>query len=155
MSLQAAMHNNEIRGEIMRKGPRKLCVFLLAGLAVAAVAAVGCGGGESGADDSSAKSTISAGDRALARQIYTDRCVTCHGSTGHGDGPSAAALTPKPRSYADAAWQKKVTDASIEKAILEGGPAVGLSVMMPGNPDLANKPGVVQGLREIVRSFAN
>ena len=101
-----------------------------------------------------AREAVSSADQATARQIYADRCVLCHGATGKGDGPSAAALDPKPRDYSDAAWRRSVGDAEIEKIILEGGPAVGKSILMPGNPDLADKPGVVTGLREIVRSFA-
>jgi copper transport protein len=29
-------------------------------------------------------------------QIYQQNCAVCHGSTGHGDGPNAATLNPKP-----------------------------------------------------------
>ena len=38
-------------------------------------------------------------------------------------------------------------------AIIGGGPAVGKSMMMPANPDLKDKPEVVEGLVRIVRSF--
>src|SRR6185437_12879317 len=30
------------------------------------------------------------------KAIYAQNCVICHGATGHGDGPGAAALNPKP-----------------------------------------------------------
>lgn len=30
------------------------------------------------------------------RQLYTQNCAVCHGDQGFGDGPSAAALDPKP-----------------------------------------------------------
>ncbi|MEZ5974770.1 MAG: hypothetical protein R3E96_07970 [Planctomycetota bacterium] len=53
-------------------------------------------------------------------------CNTCHGDTGHGDGLAAANLDPKPRSYADKAWQKSKTDDQIKKVIKEGGQANGL-----------------------------
>jgi mono/diheme cytochrome c family protein len=29
-------------------------------------------------------------------QLYQANCAVCHGATGHGDGPQAASLTPKP-----------------------------------------------------------
>lgn len=32
----------------------------------------------------------------LGRSIYMDNCTTCHGSTGIGNGPKAAGLTPPP-----------------------------------------------------------
>jgi hypothetical protein len=75
------------------------------------------------------------------------------GPTGAGDGPSAPALVPHPRNFRDVAWQKAVTDAEIEKAIGEGGAAVGKSPMMPPNADLRTQPGTVQALRMMVRSF--
>lgn len=37
-----------------------------------------------------------ADDVALGRQIYLERCASCHGLTGEGDGPVAAALTTPP-----------------------------------------------------------
>ena len=87
-----------------------------------------------------------------AQQIFKSRCVMCHGETGKGDGAAAAALNPKPRDLSSAEWQKSVTDEHIEKIIREGGPAVGKSPLMPPNPDLADKPEVVKGLRSLVRS---
>jgi mono/diheme cytochrome c family protein len=80
-------------------------------------------------------------------------CSTCHGATGKGDGAAAAALNPKPRDFSSAAWQASVTDDHIEKTILEGGQAVGLSMLMPANPDLASKSEVVKALRAHVRSL--
>lgn len=97
---------------------------------------------------------VSSADKAEARKIYKERCVTCHGDTGKGDGAGAASLNPKPRSFADAAWQKKTDDARLRKVIVEGGPAVGLSPLMPPNPDLKTKPGVVEGLIKVVRGMS-
>ena len=37
-----------------------------------------------------------ADDIALGRQIYLERCASCHGLTGEGDGPVARALTTPP-----------------------------------------------------------
>jgi mono/diheme cytochrome c family protein len=91
-------------------------------------------------------------DVAKAKEIFTQRCVTCHGPNGHGDGPASATLNPKPRKFADPAWQKEVTDEYIEKIVKLGGAAVGKSPAMPSNPDL-NDPNVVAGLRTIVRGF--
>jgi mono/diheme cytochrome c family protein len=114
---------------------------------------MGADAGAAGADATASSGAVSASDRKAAEEIFTSRCVTCHGSTGKGDGPASAALNPKPRSFGDAAWQKSVTDEHIEKVIAQGGPAAGKSPLMPPNPDLAGKP-VVKALREKVRSFA-
>jgi mono/diheme cytochrome c family protein len=75
--------------------------------------------------------------RAEAEQIFTTRCVTCHGPQGAGDGPASAGLTPPPRNFQDPAWQA----------------AVGKSAAMPGNPDLMSKPDVVAALRAFVRGL--
>lgn len=89
-----------------------------------------------------------------AKEIFATRCTPCHGAEGKGDGAASAGLTPKPRNFHDAEWQKTVDDAYLEKIIKYGGGAVGKSPAMPGNPDL-NDPGVVAELRTIVRGFNN
>jgi mono/diheme cytochrome c family protein len=89
-----------------------------------------------------------------AKRLYGTVCATCHGETGRGDGMAAANLNPKPRDYGDAAWQASVTDAEIRKTILEGGLAVGKSPIMPAQPQLADKPEVLDELVKLVRSFA-
>jgi mono/diheme cytochrome c family protein len=91
--------------------------------------------------------------REEAKQIFSSRCAACHGANGAGDGAAAAAMNPKPRDYSDKSWQASVTDEQIEKVIVEGGPAVGKSALMPPNPDLASKPKTVIALRELIRSF--
>ena len=88
-----------------------------------------------------------------AESVFATRCSTCHGTDGKGDGPASVALNPKPRNYTDPEWQKSVTDEHIKKTIVEGGAAVGKSPLMVPNPDLADKPEVVDGLLKIVRGF--
>jgi len=88
-----------------------------------------------------------------AETVWQSRCTTCHGAGGKGDGAAAVALTPKPRDLTLASWQSSVTDAHIEKIIAEGGQAVGLSMLMPANPDLAPKADVIKALRVRVRAL--
>ena len=90
---------------------------------------------------------------AEAREVFNTRCTACHGSAGKGDGVAAAALNPKPRDMTDGAWQKSATDDHIKKVIVEGGAAVGKSPLMAANPDLKDKPAVVEELVKIVRAF--
>ena len=124
-----------------------------------ALAASACGKNESrsqaGAGTTGSEVTTSAAgvDLAAANTVYQERCSACHGARGRGDGPGAAALTPKPRNYADASWQASVTDEQIKKTILLGGAAVGKSPIMPASPDLDSKPEVVEGLVKVVRKF--
>ena len=88
-----------------------------------------------------------------AESVFKTRCSTCHGEGGHGDGPADVALNPKPRNYTDGEWQKSVTDDQLKKTIVGGGIAVGKSPLMVPNPDLADKPDVVEGLVKIIRGF--
>lgn len=94
------------------------------------------------------------GAKAEAQQMFSTLCATCHGADGTGNGPAAASLDPKPRNYTDAEWQASVTDDDLKKIILEGGQAVGKSAMMPGQPQLKDRPEVVSELVAIIRSFA-
>jgi len=91
---------------------------------------------------------------AEAKTLFQTRCAICHGDHGAGDGPGAAALTPKPRAFADATWQASVADPQLKKTILEGGLAVGKSPGMPPNPDLQGKEEVLDALVKIVRGFS-
>jgi mono/diheme cytochrome c family protein len=92
--------------------------------------------------------------RKEASDIFKDRCVTCHGEQGRGDGPGASNLMPKPMDFHNSNWQVSVSDADIAKAIVKGGSAVGLSSQMQPNPDLEDKPGVVAALVARIRQWA-
>ena len=91
---------------------------------------------------------------AIAAEIYTNRCVVCHGETGKGDGAGSAALDPKPRDFTSAEWQGEVSDDHLTKIIVYGGTAVGKAPTMPANPDLDAKPAVVAELVKYIRGLA-
>jgi cytochrome c oxidase cbb3-type subunit 3 len=63
--------------------------------------------------------------------FYYEKCANCHGSAGHGDGPQASFLGPKPANLSDAKYMSTLTDEYIFKIISEGGIAVGKSNLMP------------------------
>lgn len=90
---------------------------------------------------------------AEANKIWQERCVTCHGD-GSGNGPGAAALAVKPRSFKDPAWQSSVDNERIKKVIVEGGASVGLNEAMAPNPDLKDKTAVQDQLVKKIRSLA-
>ncbi len=131
-------------------------------LALSVAAAIGCLPDPKKNDPKNTQVTAATGaapasapaDPKAIKEMFDTRCGACHGTSGKGDGPGAAALNPKPRNYSDKAWQASVTDEQIKKTIVYGGAAVGKSPNMPGNPDLDGKPEVVDGLVKIVRSFA-
>ena len=52
-----------------------------------------------------------------AAKIFNRSCPPCHGKDGQ---PNAMFTKQGVQSFKDAAWQKKTTDAQIEKTIKEG-----------------------------------
>lgn len=97
-----------------------LAALLLAG------ATVGCGG-DAGPE---------ADPIARGRAVYiANGCNVCHGNEGHGDGPVARSLSPKPRNFADrAAYKRGPGLGEIEQTISEG-LSVGQGVM-PAFPNI-------------------
>lgn len=56
---------------------------------------------------------------AEGRTLYMANCSPCHGKSGKGDGPAAAALKPKPADHTSKAVQGE-TDGSLFWKISEG-----------------------------------
>jgi mono/diheme cytochrome c family protein len=111
----------------------------------------GSGGGSGGG--AAAELTITDAHRTEAKGLFESLCVSCHGATGAGDGPAAAAMDPKPRAFGDPTWQTSVTDDHIRKVITLGGAAVGKSAAMVAQPQLKSKPEVLEAIVQIVRGF--
>src|SRR5262249_14186259 len=44
------------------------------------------------------------------KTVYDARCVECHGTSGQGDGPAAAFMTPRPRNFATGNYKIRSTD---------------------------------------------
>lgn len=86
----------------------------------------------------------SAGDAAAGKAVYDgSACAACHGATGAGDGAAAAAMNPKPASFATAAFRldtdgdgKTGTDADLSNVINNGGAKYGGNVAMPARADI-------------------
>ena len=85
-----------------------------------------------------------------SKSVYDDKCASCHGATGKGDGAAAAALTPPAGDFATRLKGK--TDDWIAKATKEGGPAVGLAPTMPPSSDLSDAQ--IKGLAAYVKQLA-
>jgi len=90
---------------------------------------------------------VAAGDAAAGKAVYDGKgaCATCHGFSGAGDGPAAAALNPKPASFATASFRLDTdadgqvgTDADIANAIKNGGAKYGGNAAMPGRADFSD-----------------
>ena len=64
-----------------------------------------------------------AGDPLLVRgrEIYLDRCASCHGPDGWGDGPLAKGLTgPPPRNLAKDPWKHGDRPEQVLAVLAEG-----------------------------------
>ncbi len=69
---------------------------------------------------------------AEVEQIFKFYCAQCHGLGGKGDGPNVSKDFPvSPRNFTSAEEMNKLTDADLKNVILDGGPAVSKSEMMP------------------------
>lgn len=49
---------------------------------------------------------------ASGKVVYGKFCAGCHGETGRGDGPAAAALIPRPTAFADSPFNHFVHEAT-------------------------------------------
>jgi mono/diheme cytochrome c family protein len=63
---------------------------------------------------------LSAADLDSVRPIYRDKCSSCHGLTGRGDGHDASRYDPKPTDFTDARHMNTVTDGELFYKLTEG-----------------------------------
>jgi len=79
-----------------------------------------------------------AADLARGKQLFAERCSTCHGAAGAGDGPVAASLPAamKPRNLVTEEMKFAKDDAKFKELLIKGGGALGLNALMPGQTDL-------------------
>jgi cytochrome c oxidase cbb3-type subunit 3 len=68
---------------------------------------------------------------AASIRIYNTYCVQCHGINRDGNGINSKGMLVKPRDHTDAKAMGDTPDATLFKAIKEGGLAVSKSVLMP------------------------
>jgi mono/diheme cytochrome c family protein len=59
------------------------------------------------------------GNAGNGKKLADVNCASCHGPSGKGDGPAAAALTPKPADWTSAKVQKE-TDGELFWKISNG-----------------------------------
>jgi mono/diheme cytochrome c family protein len=53
---------------------------------------------------------------------FTTNCMACHGEKGHGDGPAAVALNPKPRNYTTDPFKQGDKPEDVFKTLQTGVP---------------------------------
>lgn len=62
-----------------------------------------------------------AGDAGKGRLIYAQKCGSCHGKEGKGDGPIGKKLLPPPANFLDPAGTPKKSDNELLDKIARGG----------------------------------
>lgn len=115
-----------------------LCLVALTSLGIA----IGCSSEEDSraAASGTAKSAASANTVTPAmvergRAIYKVNCVACHGDTGKGNGPAAAAMKPPPRDHTEYAYMSTLTNKQLADVIKMGGAIKGRP-LMPSHPQI-------------------
>ena len=72
-------------------------------------------------------------DPGRASTLFANKCATCHGARGRGDGPAARFMTSPPRSFTEATYKVRSTsagsvptDADLFASISHGFPRAGM-----------------------------
>jgi mono/diheme cytochrome c family protein len=76
------------------------------------------------------------------KQIYTDKCLPCHGEKGDGNGAMAVAFNPPPASFIDSKFWQNDVEKKITNAVTNG-----KGVMIP--VDL--KPGEINAVTTYIK----
>lgn len=116
--------------------------FLFVAVFAVALGVAACGGssGDSQApaspavaDDQPPAIAIDAAMMQRGNQVYQMNCAPCHGATGKGDGPGAAALNPRPRDHSNGEYMDKLTDQKLADVVTMGG-------IISGYPNMPSSP---------------
>lgn len=99
-------------------------------------------------------------DEPLGRRVYAEHCAVCHGPDGHGNGPAAPSLIPRPRDFTLGQFKYKSTapglpptDEDLIHVVADGLPASA----MPYWRDIldpAKIRAVVRYVKSMSRAFA-
>jgi mono/diheme cytochrome c family protein len=98
--------------------------------------------GKAPASNQGARASDAGGTPALVEVTWRNQCATCHGQTGHGDGPQGPMF--KAQDLSKEEWQSKIKDEDIALSIKNGKGRM---------PKFELPDDVVRGLVARVRSF--
>jgi len=108
-------------------------VWRFATASLVALAFVGCGRGPAhpprdAVQEAFRDDALSAA-QARGHRIFVQRCATCHGPQGHGDGQNAYNLSPPPPDFRQSLPQLSVADR--RKVVESGTASLGRSPLCP------------------------
>ena len=87
------------------------------------------------------------------KAVFDFYCSQCHGVNGDGKGPNVNAdFATDPRNFTKKEEMMKLSDADIRNVILDGGPALSKSALMPPWSKTLT-PDEVAGLVKVIREF--
>ncbi|MGE4071092.1 MAG: FTR1 family protein [Lysobacterales bacterium] len=66
-------------------------------------------------------------DVAASAHLYAEQCAACHGPQGHGNGPAATGLTPRPAAFADAQRAAQRSPLALYEVISQGVPGTAMA----------------------------
>jgi mono/diheme cytochrome c family protein len=95
---------------------------------------------------------LAQGNAEKGKGLFNQNCAACHGQSGKGDAPAAAALNPKPKDLTDKAYVASLKDQYLFDLIQKGGAAVGKSPLMP--PGAQMKEPEIRDVIAFIRSLA-
>ena len=76
--------------------------------------------------------SMGAAQAAETEKVFKFYCAQCHGVGGKGDGPNVTEdFKVSPRNFTKAKEMNKLSDADLKNVILDGGPSVDKSPLMP------------------------
>lgn len=115
---------------VLASRPRATAATFIVVLALAGAVVSGCGSksdsGSSATPDNTSATTpppaapLADSTAIIGQQVFTQRCVLCHGPSGHGDGVGSKGLKPAPRNFHDAAYMSTRTDEQLSEVIHTG-----------------------------------
>ena len=85
-----------------------------------------------------------------AETLYAQRCESCHGEKGGGNGLAARALPDRPADFSSPIWRSTVNADYVRKVIVRGGTQMGISPLMPSNEDLEEDVELLNDLVQLV-----
>jgi mono/diheme cytochrome c family protein len=91
------------------------------------------------------------GDNERGSRFYAANCATCHGANGNGYGPRSRLLSPKPRSFSDAAARARLSRPKLFAAIAAGAPGTD----MPSWDKVLTEQEIADVAEHVFRAYVN